>query len=146
MKTVLHFFASAWENFFGRTRLAGLALSLALVVPAGAGIEGFLVYEVVENEITITDCATAASGALEIPATIEDEGVSYPVTRIGNDAFRDIINLTHITIPDSVTRIGNIQSSGFAGGLSSVAAAWQASRFLVESPASGTQLSTVAAT
>ena len=89
MKTVLHFFASAWENFFGRTRLAGLALSLALVVPAGAGIEGFLVYEVVENEITITDCATAASGALEIPATIEDEGVSYPVTRIGNDAFRE---------------------------------------------------------
>ncbi len=107
MKTVLHFFASAWENFFGRTRLAGLALSLALVVPAGAGIEGSLFYQVVENEITITDCATAASGALEIPATIEDEGGDvYPVTSIGDYAFSGCSSLTSITIGDGVASIG----------------------------------------
>ena len=54
------------------------------------------------GEITITDCDTSASGDLVIPSEIE----GYPVTVIGNQAFR-YNDLTSVTIPDSVTSIGD---------------------------------------
>jgi len=49
--------------------------------------------------VTITDCNTAASGALVIPETIEGK----PVTSIiGQSAFRDCSSLTSITIGNGV--------------------------------------------
>jgi len=106
MKTALHFFASARENFFGRTRLAGLVLSILLAASAGAKISGVLRYRVTnQDRIVITDCPSSVLGILEIPATIEDEGISYPVTGIGIRAFEGCSMLSAITIPDSVRGI-----------------------------------------
>ena len=51
--------------------------------------------------VTITDCEVIASRDLVIPAQIEGN----PVKSIGDDAFSGS-NLTSITIPDSVTSIG----------------------------------------
>jgi hypothetical protein len=56
-----------------------------------------------DDTVTITDCDTAASGTLAVPATIGGK----PVTRIGDSAFGDCVNLTSIGLPDSVTSIGN---------------------------------------
>ena len=64
---------------------------------------GDLTYTISNGRVTITDCNTSASGALEIPATIE----GYPVTIIGSSAFEDYSSLTSIAIPDSVTSIGD---------------------------------------
>lgn len=41
-----------------------------------------------------------------IPAQIVCKRYNYPVTRIGNEAFKNCHNLTSITIPNSVTSIG----------------------------------------
>lgn len=51
-------------------------------------------------------------GAVEIPATIEHEGIIYDVTRIGDKAFIWCSNLTSISIPNSVTNIGMEAFSG----------------------------------
>ena len=47
------------------------------------------------------------SGNIVIPETVEYEGVTYNVTSIGTEAFRDCHSLTSITIGNNVTSIGN---------------------------------------
>lgn len=41
-----------------------------------------------------------------IPSTVSENGVTYTVSRIGENVFRDDTNLTSVAIPDSVTDIG----------------------------------------
>ena len=67
-----------------------------------AGTSGIYTYEIANGEVTITDCDESASGAIEIPSTIN----GYPVTVIGESAFNRCHYLTSVIIPDSVTSIG----------------------------------------
>jgi hypothetical protein len=83
-----------------RALIAGLSL---IALPLYAADLSDLSYITTDNKVTITGCDKKASGALIIPATIEDN----PVTIIGGGAFADCIGLTSITIPDSVISIGN---------------------------------------
>lgn len=43
---------------------------------------------------------------IEIPETVENDGMPYTVTGIGDCAFSDLTELTQVTLPDSVTFIG----------------------------------------
>ena len=52
------------------------------------------------------------NGDIVIPDSIEYEGEAYTVTSIGNEAFYDCRSLTSVTIPNSVTSIGE---SAFCG-------------------------------
>ena len=81
-------------------------MSLLLLASCGlvqAGTLGVLTYEIIGDEVTITDCDEAASGALAVPATIEGK----PVTAIGASAFRYCRSVTAINLPDSVASIGD---------------------------------------
>ena len=78
-------------------------LSIALLGNAGAAVSGLYTYTVNPDNVsvTITDYPTYATGAIDIPATIDGRSV----TSIGNYAFSSS-SLTSVTIPDSVTSIG----------------------------------------
>ena len=85
-------------------------LSIALLGNAEAATFGLYTYEInSENvSVTITDYPTNATGAIEIPAIIDGRSV----TSIGGGAFFQCSGLTSITIPDSVTSIGDYAFSG----------------------------------
>lgn len=51
-------------------------------------------------------------GKVEIPATVEIDGKTYTVTEIAADAFKDNKELKEVTIPGTVTKIGD---GAFAG-------------------------------
>ena len=51
---------------------------------------------------------------IDIPSTVEIEGTTYSVIRIADNAFSECRNLTMITIPKSVTSIGNYAFIGCA--------------------------------
>ncbi|MBE6768726.1 MAG: leucine-rich repeat domain-containing protein, partial [Ruminococcaceae bacterium] len=59
-------------------------------------------YTIADGKVTITKVDVSISGDVVIPDTIE----GYPVVAIGNNAFRDCVNMTSVTIPESVETIG----------------------------------------
>lgn len=89
-------------------------LSLSLLVGCGEEVRSLakppeavsasrhLKYEVEGDTVAITGCHKKASGSLIIPRTIEGKLVA----KIQRLAFSDCNRLTKVTIPDSVTSIG----------------------------------------
>ena len=88
--------------------LAAAVLMLTLAVFVGNATEASaaenseLTYEIINDEVTITDCAETATGVIEIPATID----GLPVTFIAKEAFYNCKNVTEVIIPKGVTGIG----------------------------------------
>ena len=69
---------------------------------------GNLTYTVTgANTVSVTAADTDIESDFEIPSTVENGGVTYTVTGIGNQAFDWCSGLHTIAIPSSVTTIGN---------------------------------------
>lgn len=86
--------------FFSMVAVLCLAL---LPVRVQAAKDGYFTYIVSRETATITECSVSASGDITIPDTLGN----YPVTSIAHYAFEDCINLTGITLPNSITSIGD---------------------------------------
>lgn len=86
-----------------RLLLVGLFLTLESSCVLADLIEGDYIYVVTNGTVTITGFNTAYNGALTITNTLG----GYPVTAIGDAAFFNCLGLTSVTIPDSVTNVGN---------------------------------------
>lgn len=65
-----------------------------------------------------TSYSNEYSGSIVIPASVTYNSVTYSVTSIGRQAFRDCSGLTSVTIPNSVTSIG--EEAFYASGLTSI--------------------------
>src|SRR5574344_1420861 len=62
-----------------------------------------------ENSVAVTFKSLSGipySGNINIPSTVEDNGKTYSVTTIGEQAFGNCDSLTSVTIPNSITSIG----------------------------------------
>ena len=86
-------------------RLLIIFLSIALLGNATAQTFGLYTYVVNADDVsvTITDYPETATGAIEIPATIDGRSV----TSIGFIAFMNCSSLTSVTIPNSVTSLAD---------------------------------------
>ena len=106
-----------------------LFLSIILVALTGMAqttfTEGDLNYQVNPDGVSVTVTGHAldyehANGPLNIPESVNHEGTDYTVTNIGNAAFLYYFYLTSLTLPNSLTTIGNsafAYCSGFTGDL-----------------------------
>ena len=76
---------------------------------------GDLTYEVLNggNSVEVHDCDTSAT-SVDIPSTVTNNGTTYSVTSIGDWAFSLCYSLTSVTIPNSVTYIGDWHSPNAA--------------------------------
>ncbi len=108
-------------------------LLLALMLPVIAiaevvydfKVDG-IYYKIAENQVTVTYKTHSYSshthyyesdytGDVTIPATVTYNGITYPVTKIGNHAFYNCGSVTSITIPSSITAIELDAFSGCTG-------------------------------
>jgi len=106
-KSILHVPASAinqykatepWSKF-------GTIVILEDDTEVYAYIDGIF-YSLSNNRATVTYGVPKYSGSVVIPESISFYNKTYPVTTIGNSAFRDCTDLTAVTIPKSVTSLG----------------------------------------
>ncbi len=65
-----------------------------------------------DNEVEVTSRSEKYSGEVIIPSSVVNDGITYQVTRIGENAFSGCKDLTLIDIPEGVTSIG---PNGFYG-------------------------------
>ncbi|KJD33095.1 hypothetical protein PK35_09035 [Tamlana nanhaiensis] len=65
----------------------------------------FMVISTTTNSIELIDYDIAGGTNLNIPTTVEENGVTYRVKSIGNSAFENK-GITSVTIPEGVTSIG----------------------------------------
>lgn len=95
---------------------SSLAMAACLVA-ARAGAYSFSVDDVYYNIVSETDRTVEVTndnpygntylGNVVIPESVENDGKTYAVVAIGNQAFYDSSNLKSVTIPSTVTRIGS---------------------------------------
>lgn len=64
------------------------------------------------DDVPDPDNHSSYKGKITIPEKVTYNGVTYSVTSIGYRAFFDCTGLTSITIPNSVTSIGEFAFSG----------------------------------
>ena len=98
--------------FQSKVDLIELNLKLQKALPVGSFPNGQLNYKPSFDGLSVVvtcdeECSSNYSfKTIIIPAQIVCKRYNYPVTRIGNEAFKNCHNLTSITIPNSVTSIG----------------------------------------
>lgn len=61
---------------------------------------------ITRNEVTLISATNSGITTLEIPSILSDGSKDYTITRIEDNAFNGLNNLTSVSIPDSVIYIG----------------------------------------
>ena len=90
------------------------------LAPGNTITKGNLTYTVNDDGQTVTLAnGRSATGSITIPAAVEQDGISYPVTSIGNTAFENCWQLVSVTFSGDVGGIG-LGAFGFCDALNTV--------------------------
>ena len=89
-------------NFTGFT----VAIAMSKAVPVDVTTLPQLTFEPAQANGDYQVKSASASGAIVIPSVVKDQQNVYPVTEIADNAFKGNTNITSISIPNTVTRIG----------------------------------------
>lgn len=77
------------------------------LAPGDTITEGNLTYRVNDDGQTVTlTNGSSATGSITIPDAIEKGGESYPVTRVGGNAFASCLQLVSVTFSGNIDSIG----------------------------------------
>lgn len=102
-----------------KTTILAFLLSLCASLGLNAAVEVDGIYytldDIGKTAIVVRNDGTEYSGDIVIPSEIEFDAVSYKVTSIGRNAFRDCTGLTSIEFPESLTSIGSRAFQGCTG-------------------------------
>ena len=99
------------------------------LAPGDTITEGNLTYRVNDDGQTVTlTNGSSATGSITIPAAVEQDGISYPVTRVGGNAFASCLQLVSVTFSGNIDSIGveafahcwRLVSVTFSGGVGSI--------------------------
>ena len=79
------------------------------LAPGNTITKGNLTYTVNDDGQTVTlTKGSSATGSITIPAAVEQDGISYPVTRVGGKAFENCLQLVSVTFSGNIDSIGDI--------------------------------------
>ena len=97
-------------------------LLLALLMPATASAYDLLVdniyYDIESTYAVVTYrwlWESSYQGEITVPDSVTYKGTTYPVTEIGTHAFYNCVDMTSITLPNTLTTIGTGAFSGCSG-------------------------------
>ena len=77
------------------------------LAPGDTITEGNLTYRVNDDGQTVTlTNGSSATGSITIPAAVEQDGISYHVTRVGGNAFASCLQLVSVTFSGNIDSIG----------------------------------------
>ena len=92
---------SSLEYVFGM-----LAFLVSMPLHAYDFQSGDIYYLIKGNQATVTYGSSSYQGRIEIPSQVTYDGKTYPVTSIGVSAFDGSSGITYLSIPSSITSIG----------------------------------------
>lgn len=78
--------------------------------------EGGILYQILsDNTASLYSSQSVEVGSYTIPSIVFDNGKEYTVTEIATEAFKNNVEMTEVTIPETVTSIGSGAFSGCSG-------------------------------
>ncbi|MGN1353471.1 MAG: leucine-rich repeat domain-containing protein [Alloprevotella sp.] len=96
--------ATAWNNY-----------NLTVMNPLEPVVGHYTYAQNEDGTYTLTGVNSEPSGAITLPTTFELNGISYDVTSIGAEVFKDKYVITSLTIPEGYTTIGEGAFMGCSG-------------------------------
>lgn len=96
--------ATAWNNY-----------NLTVMNPLEPVVGHYTYAQNEDGTYTLTGVNGELSGAITLPTTFELNGISYNVTSIGAEVFKDKYMITSLTIPEGYTTIGEGAFMGCSG-------------------------------
>ncbi len=89
-------------------KIGGVTYAQCVITASQKFIKNNICYEISGTNVKVVANENKNySGNIEIPASVENEGTTYNVTEIAENAFTNCVSLTSVSFPNSISKIAN---------------------------------------